>query len=554
MDIPRRSRDFGKKQFVIVLSLTLVSCSESSHSSFLMIRGIVHAQSRAVDAHSYDASTDATPPLERLVSISAEQTPIKDALTEVCRQANVSLQLDAPALAAIRFDAERHVNVDIRDESLREALRCLLDRNQNPGLYTEFGSGNLFLTTEVARVDKARENLPRWLWKVDERGRAASADKDGNIVRVNLGSKATDDVLKKLRTLPMLRELRICRSAAITPKGLAHLADLSALEKLHLVELDRGRDGLTDVALDSVRGVNTLRELTLNESGVTDAGAMHLEDMTQLTRLTLRQEGRLTDQALVSIAKLKQLNYLDLSSYVGTTDYGRMRFSDEGVRELATLDKLEFLELTGHAFPVDVFELPQLRSLSLGGVQIDDLAADWIAHCQEMTSLSLCYTRVSDEGLKQIATLLKLRKFNLDSHFITDMGIGHLTRLPHLQHIDLRASHVSDATLKHLSEIKTLARIDLSGSGNPGVSMGRNFTEAGYVRLANLPNLQTLWLNNADVRWTELTELVQLRVLHLMMPTMSHDDVRSLQEALPYTYVSATWGGSSIAPDGRRGP
>ncbi len=191
---------------------------------------------------------------------------------------------------------------------------------------------------------------------------------------------------------------------------------------------------------------------------------------------------------------------------------------------------------------------PQLESLSLGGPWIDNAGMDYVTACHNLKKLFLQYTKIGDKGFGHIGRLGKLERLTLDSHFVTDQGMAHLTSLRNLNHIELRASRVTDETLKHISKIASITRFDLSGSGYPGVRIGRNFTGAGYTHLASMPNLKTLWLNNADVSWTELRGLKQLDSMHLMMPTMSADDVRRLQRALPDTRVGATWGYGSVVP------
>ena len=126
--------------------------------------------------------------------------------------------------------------------------------------------------------------------------------------------------------------------------------------------------------------------------------------------------------------------------------------------------------------------------------------------------------------------------------------MAHLTSLKRLTHLELRASHVGDESLKHISELKSLTYLSLSGSGEPGVHIGRNFTGAGYAHLARLPNLERMSLTNADVHWKELQSLKQVADLNMLMPTMSRDDVRKLQKALPDTRVSAAWGGGFVGP------
>src|SRR5262249_13447950 len=153
-----------------------------------------------------------------------------------------------------------------------------------------------------------------------------------------------------------------------TKIGMAHLGKLAALEILRLDNVNDEGAGLGDAALEAVSRVPTLRELSIAECGTTDAGERHLAAMPQLTQLTQRQGGSLTDAALGSVAKLKRLRHLDLSSYVGTASYGWMRFTPEGLRQLASLQDLEVLRLPGHAPRADLFPFPKLTSLSVGAV------------------------------------------------------------------------------------------------------------------------------------------------------------------------------------------
>jgi len=86
----------------------------------------------------------------------------------------------------------------------------------------------------------------------------------------------------------------------------------------------------------------------------------------------------------------------------------------------------------------------------------------------------------------------------------------------------------------------------LSVANTSWVNSNMKITDAGLIHLARFTRLRQL--NNANVQWSDLHELKRLKTLPLLMPTISPGDVRRLQDALPETYVSAAWGGSSIAP------
>src|SRR5262249_17989631 len=269
------------------------------------------------------------------------------------------------------------------------------------------------------------------------------------------GEVMSDELLGKLKTLPKLRELDVGPTKFITPAGLQHLAGLPSLQKLSLYNLNHDGKGLGDTAIRHLVGLKSLRELHVNHCGTTDAGVGMLEAMPQLTHLDLYAEARLTDSALVSIAKLKRLKHLSLDSYVGT-EQGWMRFSKEGTRLLAGLQELEHLHLVGQEISPELLQFAQLKSLSLGTGTVDDDCAARIAKCRQLQSLTLAYTNVTDDGLSKFADLPELSRLNLDSHIVTDSGIKHLKGLPKLQHVSLRASRLTDESLRHLAQVKSL--------------------------------------------------------------------------------------------------
>jgi hypothetical protein len=496
--------------------------------------------------------SDVTPPLERIVTLIREPTTRRTALRDICRQAGIALRLDDEALAAVGLRLDEPVSVSVTGEPLEDALGRLIDWRVHPGVYREVRGGTLVLTTLQATQERTLRHLPEWLKPLYNHGLLTTVDDAGDVTALTSGDVMTDELLAKLETLPKLRELDVEATKALTKVGMAHLGKLPALEILRLDNVNDQGAGLGDVALEAVSRVPTLRELSLGECGTTDAGVRYLEAMPQLTHLTLRQEGGLTDAALASVAKLKRLRHLDLSSYVGTVSYGRMHFTPEGLHQLASLQGLEVLWLPGHAPSADLFPFPKLTALSVG--EVDDTAATRIAMCRSLRQLELLYSGITDDGLKQIATLPGLRRLSLSSTVITDAGIAHLKASPHLEHVELRATEVSDETLKHLAEITTLTRLDLHGSGLPGVNLGERFTAGGLQQLKRLPRLRALWLTNLRFNggFGVLKELAQLRELSLEMTDISEGEVAALEDALPNTTINAMSGAGRVGPPKRR--
>jgi hypothetical protein len=487
--------------------------------------------------------------LSRKVSLTAKAMPLKDALAVLARQAKVALQVEADALRKVGLDVEQPVTATIEAEPLGEALGVLINWRKHQRVLRELSGEKLLITTLQAYQANVERQLPQWLKVHYNNGLVARLDDDGNVVSLSTGEVMSDELLEKLKTLPKLRELDVGPTKLITPAGLQHLAGLSSLQKLSLYSLNHDGKGLGGAAIRHLVGLKSLRELYVNHCGTTDAGVGLLEAMPQLTHLELYAEARLTDSALVSIAKLKRLKHLSLDSYAGT-EQGWMRFSKEGTRLLAGLQELEHLHLVGQEISPELLQFARLKSLSLGTGTVDDACAARIAKCRQLQSLALVYTNITDDGLSKIADLPQLSRLNLDSHIVTDNGITHLKGLPKLQHVSLRASRLTDESLRHLAQIKSLTRIDLHGSGEPGFNPGKCFTIAGVQRLKALPRLRTLWLTNLECAdsFMGLKELTQLRELTLMMANIPGEDLEALERALPSTTINSISGGYKRLP------
>ncbi len=428
----------------------------------------------------------------RKVSLDVKELPLREALAKLAQAARVPLKLDEPALTTAELDLDEPVTVAFRDVPLSQALGLLIDWNFHPGVFRELRGGALSLSTLEAMQERTAQALPDWLKPLYNRGLLANLDDDNHVISISASGALTDELLARLKTLPKLRELNLGHPTKITAAGLAHLAQLTALEKLTLSSINTTEERLGDEALKHIVGLKSLRELHLNECGTTDAGIRWLEELPQLTHLDVYQEGRLTDAAITSIAKLKRLKHLGLNTYVGSKELGWMRFSKEAIQSLAGLQDLEHLHLVGQGVSSETLQFPRLKSLSLG-VEADDACAARIAECRQLQTLQLVFTSITDDGLKVIAALPELKRLNTDSHVITDTGIGHLKTLPKLDHLSLRVSHLTDASLEHIAKIKSLTRLDLNGSGHPGFVVPGNlpqakFTVPGLLKLKALPN------------------------------------------------------------------
>lgn len=483
--------------------------------------------------------------VERKVSLSVKKLPMREALEQLLKSAEAEFVPDEPALKSVKFDLDAPVTAAIENLPLSVALSQLIEWPRYSGLIHDQRGNQLVLTTINARKEFTLKHVPDWMKEpVRKRELQAKLGEGNQVVYVSAGRKLTENVLKQLATLPKLREIQFTHSPTLPIEALGLLSGLTHLEKVTMSgQLDEATSR-GDAAIAALSSISSLRELDIHECGTTDAGAKLLEKMPQLTHLQLYQEGNLTDAALESIGKLRNLKSLDLTSYVGTVTYGRMYFTGKGTSHLASLNKLEVLRLAGHDVSAKTLQFPKLTSLALGGQGVRDDCAAQLPKMAELKNLSLSFSSITDEGMKHVALLKNLKRLSLNSAVITDKGLSRITGLP-LTHLELRASKITDTSLSNIAKIKTLARLDISGSGRPGARMGNVISAQGLEKLKTLPNLQTLWINNLQSVGvgSALAEIKSLRHVTMMMVSINEEELDLLSDALPEATIHYITGG-----------
>jgi internalin A len=126
-------------------------------------------------------------------------------------------------------------------------------------------------------------------------------------------------------------------------------------------------------------------------------GELTEEDFAKVTNLILTGEQQVGDECLKEVAKLQKLEYLELSN---------TRITDEGLKEVAKMQKL--------------------TNLGLFGTKITDEGLKEVTKLQHLTHLGLSYTKITDAGLKEVAKMQKLTNLGLFGTKITDAGVAEL--------------------------------------------------------------------------------------------------------------------------------
>jgi hypothetical protein len=236
----------------------------------------------------------------------------------------------------------------------------------------------------------------------------------GNIV--SIGSVATDSDMSKLDGLHDVKELGfmmgpggfcapespVCGGPKIGDAGFAHIRNLRDLEKLDALHLPL----LTDDALLSLSKLKRLREVRFEgNSHFTDAGLAHLQHLKRLQIATFYC-APITDRGILYLRDSTNLQNLEL---------GRSLVTDEGAREI-------------------VAQFRNLRILDLQGTRVTNTGLADIAALPHLEWLALLNTSVTDQGILALRSVSTLRDLYITTGSVHEESITSLKRsLPRLR-------------------------------------------------------------------------------------------------------------------------
>jgi hypothetical protein len=202
-----------------------------------------------------------------------------------------------------------------------------------------------------------------------------------------------------------------------------------------------------------------------------------LRALAQQPTARLRAEGEMTDDIIADVARIEHVTALDLGGSKG--------LGDDGIRRLASLSRLEELDLSGTAITDRGLEvlrhLPSLKRLHLGMTRVTDAGMSHLAHCHELAHLNLSWTHTGDAALRALAGKGKLKTF-ASGAFITDAGIPLLHDIP-----VFKTWHGGEPKMALLSYRSDPNCLLLRGS----------FTDRGMERLRGLDGLFALNVDDA---------------------------------------------------------
>ena len=344
------------------------------------------------------------------------------------------------------------------------------------------------------------------------------------------------------------------------------------------------RRQLSDNEWDELIEVMKERRITaLDANGLmTDAVLARIADLDHVTALALGGSRQLTDDGLRHLARMPQLERLDLSEYPGgrLTDRGldvlrhlpnlrtfemtwQRGITDAGVANLKFCDRLERVNLmgspTGDGAIAALQGKPGLQHFSCGRLVTDaglpllhnfPMLKRW--HGPEILPSAvepvpngahlLIDGPFTNKGLAGLAGLEGVLELDLFWHVtgITPDGFAHLADLPNLGSLGADGALSDNRAMRYISGIPRLRRLRaqeavatdegfeaLSQSSTLQYFWGRecpNFGSRGFVALSKMPALRGLGIGCAKVDDEALSTLPAFPALRELTPIGVRDD------------------------------
>ena len=259
----------------------------------------------------------------------------------------------------------------------------------------------------------------------------------------------TDDGIGQLVAveLPELRSIKMKDCRQLTDSALAHLAQRGRMTSLSL----NGKK-YTELGFAQLGFLSQMEALDLEQCfGLTDkaiglmlapppSSSSSSSMALSLRTLNIGQCENLTNSSLLHVSLCwKQLQHLNLS-------YCR-RISDDGLLSLAPLSQLQSLLLCGCILITDAGVAAALTGKP---------------HMRKL-GMSMC-VRVTDAGLGELAAMTDLESLDIAGLGVTDVTIARVAKLPRLKFLYLRCcEEITDEGMKALGGLRRLELVDIGG-------------------------------------------------------------------------------------------
>jgi hypothetical protein len=290
---------------------------------------------------------------------------------------------------------------------------------------------------------------------------------------------------------------------------------------------------MTDAALARIAELGHVTSLHLGGSReLTDAGLLHLARMPQLEHLELSEYpgGKLTDRGLEVLRHLPNLRRFEMTWQAG--------ISDAGPANLRFCEQIESVNLMGSPTGDGVIEAlqakPRLRELHSGRL-VTDRGLALLRNFPALNRL-LIDGPFTNDGLASLAGLEGISDLDLFWHVtgITSEGFAHLVRLPNLQVLGCDGKLSDDAALGHIGAMPRLRKLRIqeavaTDEGFAALAQSKtiegiwgrvcpNFGTRGFLAFSKMPALRSLGIGCQNVDDAALATLPDFPALRELTP------------------------------------
>lgn len=163
----------------------------------------------------------------------------------------------------------------------------------------------------------------------------------------------------------------------------------------------------------------------------------------------------------------------------------------------------------------------ELRSLLLGETRVTDAGLTYLRDLKWLKELHLQDTRVTSAGINSLIPLRNLLILSLGGNGVGNAGLEKLRALQ-LQHLHLWDFSITDDSMSILSRLSKLRLLRL---GKCKVS-----SPASFERLASLPGLRALWLEDSGISDVAIPSICKIRTLSDLDITGSRVTIKGIQQ------------------------
>jgi len=224
----------------------------------------------------------------------------------------------------------------------------------------------------------------------------------------------------------------------------------------------------TDSDMSKLGSLHDVKELWFmvgpNRTGaakISDVGFAHIQNLHDLEILDAMDLPLLTNDALLSLTKLRHLREARFE--------GDRNFSDAGLVHLQGLKTLQTITFIGTPITdrgiLYLRESTDLQDLQIGQSLVTDAGAREIAaQFQNLKMLDLQGTKITNKGIADIATLPHLEWLCLKNTSVTDSGLLALRSVSTLRDLYIPSSAIHDQSITSLES--SLPKLNVHGYGS----------------------------------------------------------------------------------------